>query len=60
MVRSEWPPGRRPARHGSPSTNLAIPAIALAIGAHPDDIEFGCAATLAKWAVPVAGCITWC
>ena len=26
------------------------PATALAIGAHPDDIEFGCGATLAKWA----------
>jgi LmbE family N-acetylglucosaminyl deacetylase len=30
------------------------PASALAIGAHPDDIEFGCGATLAKWAA--AGC----
>jgi LmbE family N-acetylglucosaminyl deacetylase len=39
---------------GPPSTNLAVPAIALAIGAHPDDVEFGCAATLAKWAR--AGC----
>lgn len=39
---------------GPPSTDLAIPASALAIGAHPDDIEFGCAATLAKWAR--AGC----
>ena len=39
---------------GPPSTNLAVPAIALAIGAHPDDVEFGCAATLAKWAG--AGC----
>ena len=26
------------------------PARVLAIGAHPDDIEFGCGATLAKWA----------
>jgi LmbE family N-acetylglucosaminyl deacetylase len=32
-----------------------IPARALAVGAHPDDIEFGCAATLAKWAA--AGCV---
>lgn len=32
------------------SQNLAIPDVALAIGAHPDDIEFGCGATLAKWA----------
>ena len=36
------------------SLNLAIPARALAIGAHPDDVEFGCGATLAKWAA--AGC----
>ncbi|MBV9660649.1 MAG: PIG-L family deacetylase [Acidimicrobiales bacterium] len=28
--------------------------MALAIGAHPDDIEFGCGGTLAKWAA--AGC----
>jgi LmbE family N-acetylglucosaminyl deacetylase len=40
--------------HGPPSTDLAIPDSALAIGAHPDDIEFGCGATLAKWAR--AGC----
>ena len=32
------------------STDLPPPTRALAIGAHPDDIEFGCAATLAKWA----------
>ena len=32
------------------SENLAVPDVALAIGAHPDDIEFGCGATLAKWA----------
>jgi LmbE family N-acetylglucosaminyl deacetylase len=31
------------------SVNLATPAVALAIGAHPDDVEFGCGATLAKW-----------
>jgi LmbE family N-acetylglucosaminyl deacetylase len=29
---------------------LPVPDHALAIGAHPDDIEFGCGATLAKWA----------
>src|ERR1039458_8179790 len=34
--------------------NLATPERALAVGAHPDDIEFGCGATLAKWAA--AGC----
>lgn len=29
---------------------LITPRSALAIGAHPDDVEFGCGATLAKWA----------
>ncbi|WP_298210472.1 PIG-L deacetylase family protein [Ferrimicrobium sp.] len=32
------------------TTDLTTPATVLAIGAHPDDIEFGCGATLAKWA----------
>ena len=30
--------------------DLPTPSSALAIGAHPDDVEFGCGATLAKWA----------
>ncbi len=30
--------------------NLEVPSTALAVGAHPDDVEFGCGATLAKWA----------
>jgi len=30
--------------------DLPTPTSALAIGAHPDDIEFECGATLAKWA----------
>ncbi len=36
-------------------TDLAVPERALAIAAHPDDIEFECGATLAKWSA--AGCI---
>ncbi|PIE32928.1 MAG: PIG-L domain-containing protein [Ilumatobacter coccineus] len=40
---------------GDISINLAVPASALAIGAHPDDVEFGCGATLAKWAAE--GCV---
>jgi LmbE family N-acetylglucosaminyl deacetylase len=34
--------------------NLPAPARALAVAAHPDDVEFGCGGTLAKWAA--AGC----
>ncbi len=37
------------------NVDLPTPAVALAIGAHPDDIEFRCGATLAKWAD--AGCV---
>jgi LmbE family N-acetylglucosaminyl deacetylase len=36
------------------SLDLPVPRRALAIGAHPDDIEFGAGATLAKWAA--GGC----
>ena len=35
--------------------NLATPASALAIAAHPDDVEFGCGGTLAKWSAN--GCV---
>ncbi|MDA8400987.1 MAG: PIG-L deacetylase family protein [Ferrimicrobium sp.] len=31
------------------TADLPTPASVLAIGAHPDDVEFGCGATLAKW-----------
>lgn len=37
------------------STDLAVPASALALAAHPDDVEFNCGATLARWASQ--GCI---
>ncbi len=37
------------------SLDLPTPAIALAIGAHPDDVEFQAGATLAKWAAQ--GCV---
>jgi LmbE family N-acetylglucosaminyl deacetylase len=37
------------------TVDLPVPAVALAIGAHPDDVEFGAGGTLAKWAA--AGCI---
>lgn len=47
-----------PTAHGgvaaTATSDIDIPAVALAIGAHPDDIEFGCGGTLAKWAA--AGC----
>ena len=32
------------------SSSVYIPASAMAIMAHPDDIEFSCAGTLARWA----------
>jgi LmbE family N-acetylglucosaminyl deacetylase len=47
-----------PAPPGSSSgvtRDVPVPASALAIGAHPDDVEFGAGATLAKWAA--AGCV---
>ncbi len=36
-------------RMTSPTLDLDVPARALAVAAHPDDVEFGCGATLAKW-----------
>ena len=41
------------------SVDLPVPERALAIGAHADDIEFGCGATLAKWAAAGAH-VTMC
>jgi len=40
---------------GAFTRDLPTPASALAIGAHPDDVEFGSGGLLAKWAA--AGCI---
>ena len=37
------------------SADLSTPSSALAVAAHPDDVEFGAGATLAKWAE--AGCV---
>lgn len=52
-------PGQPPLTSGDPassaSRDLPTPSCALAIGAHPDDVEFGAGATLAKWAA--AGCV---
>ena len=51
-------PGQpRPVTAGSSdfSTELGTPTSALAIGAHPDDVEFGCGGLLAKWAAD--GCV---
>ena len=36
--------------------DLPTPTSALAIAAHPDDAEFGCGATLAKWSAAGATC----
>jgi LmbE family N-acetylglucosaminyl deacetylase len=41
-------------RASAAGRDLDVPARVLAVGAHHDDVEFGCGATLAKWAA--AGC----
>lgn len=56
MTEAQNPLTPRPVRLDAGfSRDLEIPARALAIGAHPDDIDFFCGGTLAKWAA--AGCV---
>lgn len=49
------PVGELP-RRGGTTVELAVPGVAVAVGAHPDDVDFACGGTLAKWAA--AGCVT--
>jgi LmbE family N-acetylglucosaminyl deacetylase len=44
------PDSYRPLAEQPITANLDVPKRALAIGAHPDDVEYGCGGTLAKWA----------
>jgi LmbE family N-acetylglucosaminyl deacetylase len=44
------PESYRPNRPSPITVNIETPRRALAIGAHPDDVEYGCGGTLAKWA----------
>lgn len=43
-------PGQPPLPTSTFSHNVDAPRVVVAIGAHPDDVEFGCGGTLAKWA----------
>jgi LmbE family N-acetylglucosaminyl deacetylase len=50
MVEAQNPLTPRPVRLAADFTaDLPTPSRVLAIGAHPDDVDFGCGATLAKW-----------
>ena len=48
-------PGQPLTASADASVELATPKSALAIAAHPDDVEFGCGGLLAKWAA--SGCV---
>jgi LmbE family N-acetylglucosaminyl deacetylase len=48
-------PGQPATAPTPPTRDLPTPVVALAVGAHPDDVEFGCGGTLAKWAAD--GCV---
>ncbi len=50
MTEAQNPLTPAPVAIGPHTSNLATPARALAVGAHPDDVDFGAGATLAKWA----------
>ena len=50
MTEAQNPLTPAPVEIAVASRDLPTPGRALAIGAHPDDIDFGCGATLAKWA----------